>query len=48
MDTKNNIYSNIRGAITENFEVSELRTKMFDNNLNYYSFIDHQLTPILL
>ncbi len=43
MNTKDNVYSNIRGSIAENFAVSELRMKMFDNKLNYYSFIDSNI-----
>ncbi len=39
LDSKSNIYSNERGALAENFVLTEINKKMLDFNLSYYSFL---------
>ncbi len=41
-ESKKNIYSNEKGALAENFILSEINHKISDNNIFYYSFIGNQ------
>ncbi len=42
VESKKNIYSNEKGALAENFILSEINKKISDSNVFYYSFIGNQ------